>query len=127
MSAFSGRQIARRAECGKIDLFLNTSRYFFRFGRIERQPKLKENVLKSHQPETDVPPAAVRGGRARDRVIVQVDDAVELTHGEADVPAKLFVIDSAVFDISRHVYRTEIAHGCFVIGRDLDDLGAEIR
>jgi len=62
-----------------------------------------------------------------DRVEVQVDDAVELTHGQAHGLGQLLEVELVVLvEVVAQVDRTQVAHRGFIVGRDFQDFRAQV-
>src|SRR3954471_2435600 len=121
MSTELHREITRRVECRKVDLFLDLGRHLASLFRVERETHLEENVLQAHQPKADVSPAIV-GARSRgDSVIIKIDDAIELTNSKLHIAAKLIEIKSVGRNVPGRVDRAQVANSGLVITRHLDD------
>ena len=66
-----------------------------RCGAVERQAQLEEHILQAHHAQADRAPAHVRGARRGDRIEVEVDHAIELTHGHSHGLRQLVEVEAA--------------------------------
>ena len=119
-------QGAGLAEGGVVDLLLDAGGEGQGLFAVEGQAELEKDVLQAHQTESDRAPAAVARGGLGGRVVVDVNDAVEVLHGDAGPLGQLGEVEALVGDEAREVERAEVAHGRLALVRDLDDLGAEV-
>src|SRR5436189_2081293 len=83
--AFLNRKFTRSLKSREIDLFLYHGRDLSGRVGIERQSHLEENVLQAHEAKADVSPAIVRSCGGRYRVIIQINNAVELHYREMNI------------------------------------------
>src|SRR5690606_11945605 len=86
-----------------VDLFLNAARELLRLFAIEGEAQTEEDVLKTHDAETDRTPTGVRVSRLLNRVEVDVDHAIEEFHRCFDGASQLFEIELALGNVARKV------------------------
>ncbi len=115
----------------EVDLLGDAPRDRPRLGRIEREAELEEDVLEAHETEAHRPPARVGDLGAADRVVVEIDDAIELPHRDAHGARELVPVDperarGVGGHVAREVDRPEVADRGLGLGGDLEDLGAEV-
>ena len=115
----------------EVDLLGDAGRQLTSFVGVERQTQLEEDVLQAHQAEADGAPLRVRVVGFVGRVEVDVDDAVEERHGQADDVGQALVVEGLVaLRVRVHhcaqVDRAEVAHRGLGLVGDLEDLGTEV-
>ena len=111
----------------EVDRFGDLLRQGAGFGAVERQALAEEHVLQAHAAQADRTPAQVGTAGGFDRVEVQVDDAVELAHGQAYGLGQLLEVELVVLvEVVAQVDRTQVAHRGFIVGGDFQDFRAQV-
>ena len=107
-----------------VDLFLDARGKLRRPWVVEGEPQLEEDILQAHDSQTNGPPLAVRVSRRVGGVEVDVDHTVEVPHRCPDDLPEALEVEAVLADEVAEVERTQVAHSCLVLRRDLEDLSA---
>mmetsp|Transcript_13702 Transcript_13702/g.29666 ORF Transcript_13702/g.29666 Transcript_13702/m.29666 type:complete len:227 (+) Transcript_13702:1024-1704(+) len=108
---------------GLEDLLVDQSRTL----RIEGKPHVDEGISETLHAEPDGAVAEVGDACLLDRVVVGIDDTVEIARHVVRDVVQLLVVEDTVGDEARQGDGREVAHGDLFGRRVLDDLGAQVR
>src|SRR5580698_231633 len=87
------RKLDRSTERMEVNLLLNLRRKRDSFRRVKRQMQLKEDILQTHQAQPYRSPLSVGTRRLRNRIVVNIDNAIEHRNRDTHSRAKLFKIE----------------------------------
>lgn len=97
------------------------------FGRVEGDPERHERIREPVDADADRTMAHVRVAGLDDRVVVHVDDAVQVERDDLGNLVKLLEVVLVAADERRESERGKVTDGSLIRRRVLDNLRAEIR
>jgi len=105
------RHVARRLDRGVVDRLEDLEVELARLGRVEGEAECHEGVGEALHTDADGAVAHVAVLGLLDRVVVDVDDAVEVVGDDLGDVVELLEVVLAVLDEGREGDRREVAHG----------------
>jgi prophage tail gpP-like protein len=121
------RKITASLESSIVDRLEDMDVELFGLGRVEWHAQSHEGVGKTLHADTDGTVTEVGTTGLRSRVVVDVDDTVQIVCHDPGNLAKLLEVKLTILDVSRQGNRSQVTNGSLVRRRVLNDLSAEVR